>query len=384
MLLRSLRRPADPIERSWDGHGWAHPELGGGAVYPCGDRGALALPAFYRGTRIRSGLISTLPLVAEVGDRRLDVVPPILAQPDPTEDLMVTLSRMASSLSLRGEVLAVLGDFDDDGFPQQLKVVDPADAHLDDTTGVWTINGRSFARDRVLHQLAFALAGETRGLSVVEQFRQDTTGELAARRYQRGFYESGGAPTAVVKVNDQDVPPEEMERLAQKWANKLRGRREPMFLPAGVEVEMLGVNNRDAQFLEGRRFALTDIAHIVGLPAYYLGAEGSKSVYANISDERRDLLDIYLRDDLYAIERGLTGLLPDGVKAKFAVESFLRLDPRGTAEQLQASAGWMLVDEQRAVVGLPPLPDGAGQVLAGSLVPGAAQPTSTEGADTDA
>lgn len=115
----------------------------------------------------------------------------------------------------------------------------------------------------------------------------------------------------------------------------------------------MGLTNQDSQFLESRQFAVTDMANIVGVPPYFIGAPGSSSIYSNLTDQRRDLLDVYLRGDLYAIERGLTSLLPDGLVAKFDPNSFLRMDPKATAETLAVESQWMTINEIRAVRGLP-------------------------------
>lgn len=95
-------------------------------------------------------------------------------------------------------------------------------------------------------------------------------------------------------------------------------------LPRGKKFEVKPLTlTVDSQFLESRQFAMVDIANIVGVPPYLIGAPGSSSVYSNDFEQRRALLDIYLRADLYAIERAFTRLLPKGLKAKFDPRSFL-------------------------------------------------------------
>ena len=72
------------------------------------------------------------------------------------------------------------------------------------------------------------------------------------------------------------------------------------------------------------------------------------------------------------------------MKAKFDPKSFLRLDPKGTADTLAVQSQWMTIDEIREVQGLPPLPNGAGAMLAGAMLPGATAPTANEEASADA
>lgn len=371
-MLESLRRRA-PIERAapslWEANEWLT-EFPTGNPVLTGDYQALALPAFWRGVNLRTSVLSTLPLWAQVDGRTVGVNPPIVEQPDPTEDRQVTLTRLAASLVLRGEYVAVLGSFDGDGFPQALKVIDPAMAQLE-LDGTWTINGQRYSRDEVLHRPSFILPGELRGISVVELFRRVLEGEAAAQQFQRQFYLDGAPPTAVVTVNKPDLQPKDLDLFKKTWTEKLRGRREPVFVPGDTSVSMLPLSHRDAQYLESRQFALTDIANIVGLPPYFVGSPGSNNTYANLSDQRRDLIDLYLRGDVYSLERGFSSLVPDGVAVRYDSSSFLRLDPKGTADTLAVESQWMTVDEIRAVQGLDPLPDGAGKVLGSLVLPGA-------------
>jgi HK97 family phage portal protein len=374
-MLRALRRRADvQIERAagdlptyWPGVSGHMAGVG---------RNPMHIPAFFRGMLHRCTLISTMPLVPEIDGQPAGVPIEIIEQPDPTEDRQTTISRLAASLILHGEYVAVLGSFDPDGFPRALKVVDPSQAKLE-LDGSWTIGNRSFSPGQVLHCVPMALPGETRGVSVVELFRRTFTAEIAAAEFQQNFYLDGGSPITTISNSDEDAPPEEMQEVLNRYMSKIRGgRREPIILPAYLTVSSLPLNNRDAQFLESRQFAITDIANIVGVPGYYVGAPGSSSIYSNITDQRRDLLDTYLRGDLYAIERGFTSLLPEGLKAKFDTKSFLRADARGTAETLAIESQWMTINEIRAVEGLPPIP--GGDVIGSTVLPGAAPAASQE------
>jgi len=349
----------------------------------------LALPAFYRGVRTRSGIICTLPLAIEVGGQVQDFLPPIIAQPDPTEDRQETLSRMATSLAMRGEFVALLGDFDEDGFPNSLKVIDPYNA-TKRTDGTWDIRigdvpaqGRNVPNDQILHRMALAFAGETRGMSVVELFRRQLEGELSAQVYQGQFYKDGGLPMAVVSTKSTDLDETQLSKLASTWREKVRRSREPVFLPGDFTVTPLYLSNRDSQYLESRTFSLTDVANMVGLPPYFVGASGSSNTYSNITDQRRDLIDIYLRDDLYLIERAFTSLMPEGIDVKYQAESFLRLDPKATAETLKIESSWMTLNEVRAVQGLPPLPGELGNQLASLYQPGAAAQPSSQGTNDE-
>lgn len=373
-MLKALRTRKPDVERAADGEAQFWRKFNSTNFF--GARDPLAIPAFYRGLQHRTGLISTLPLIGEVDGKPVGVPIELLDQPDPTEDRQTTLSRMAASCALRGEIVAVLGSFDEDGFARSIKVVDPLEATLEEDGG-WTIATRRFAPAEILHVIPMALPGATRGISVVELFRRTITGELAAQEFQQNFYLDGGQPTTIIVNKDEELAPEEIDAMLQRYMAKISGgRREPIVLPEKFKVEPLTLTNADSQFLETRQFAMVDVANIVGVPPYLIGAPGSSSVYSNDYEQRRALFDIYLRADLYAIERAFTRLLPEGLKAKFDPNSFLRLDPKGTAEVLQLTANIQTVNEQRAVLGLDPV-DG-GDRLASLALPGSTSPAPQE------
>ena len=383
MMLRAIRnRRPTTIERADEPPGYWR------AMSAAGHFGGLsnpmAIPAFYRGLAHRVTIISTLPLRAEVDGQPVGVPIEILDQPDPAEDRQVTVARMESSLITRGEILAVKGSFDTDGYPRSIKVVEPSKGKLE-RDGSWTIAGRRFRPDEILWHAPIILPGESRGVSVIELFRRTFEGELAATDYQANFYRDGGQPTTALVNSDPDASPADIEEMIRRYQAKVAGgRREPIGLPSTIEVRTFPLTNSDSQFLESRQFALTDVANIVGVPPYFVGAPGSSAIYSNLTQERQNLLDVYLRGSVYAIERAFTSLLPEGMKAKFDPKSFLRLDPKGTADTLAVQSQWMTIDEIREVQGLPPLPNGAGAMLAGAMLPGATAPTANEEASADA
>lgn len=328
-------------------------------------RNPLAIPAFYRGMMHRATVISTLSMHAEVSGAKVDIPIEILEQPDPSEDRQTTLSRMVISDTLHGEIIAVLGAFDPDGYPQALKVVDPSKAELKDD-GTWKIGERVFSPSEILHVIPFALPGETRGVSAVELFKRNITAELAAIEFQQNFYLGGGQPTTVLTNSDPEVTPEDLDGLLKRYRQKVAGgNREPIVLPDTIKVDTIGLSNNDAQFLASREFAITDIANMVGVPPYLIGAPGATNVYSNDFEQRRGFLDFHLRGIMYAIERGMSRLLPDGLKVKFDTKSFLRMDPVATVNMLNIQQQWMTEDEVRAVLGMPPL----GRVRDGTMSP---------------
>lgn len=369
------RRERPPIRRAYatEAEFWQGPQFTPAGVY--GSAEPTTLPAFYRGLKHRQGILSSLPLQVEMDGMPVTMAFDVIDRPDPAEDRMMTLARLEASCVLRGELVCVLGGFDELGYPHVVKVVDPAKAVLE-PDGSWLIANRRFPASEVLHRIVGALPGMSRGLSVVEHFRRTISGEVAAAEFQSNFYRDGGQPTVIITNDDAEATPADMQKIIDRYMAKVAGgRREPIIFPSTTKVEPFTLSNRDSQYLESRQFAVTDLANIVGVPAYFVGAPGASNTYSNVLDQRRDLIDIYLREDLYTIERALSSLLPDGLQVKFNPKSFLRLDPKAEADTLQTQSGWMTIDEIRAVQGLEPLPNGAGAAVGATVLPGSPAPT---------
>jgi HK97 family phage portal protein len=120
----------------------------------------------------------------------------------------------------------------------------------------------------------------------------------------------------------------------------------------------------DAQFVEGQRFRVEDVARIFRLPRSSLNAEDQ----GDIEQETLRLLTFGIGPRLSRIASavradldlfGDTNLYPE-----HNVDGLVRTDA-ATKDQIyhqKVQDGRLLVDEARAEEGLPPLPDGAGQV----------------------
>jgi HK97 family phage portal protein len=347
-----IRRDEDAAIE-WSAHGWMNltrPDLLSGFPDP---RMALGLPALNRALRIKTGLISTLPIRAELGDQQLEGVPSILDQPDPTEDRQLTIAKMVASITLRGEAIAVIG-YGQEGFATAIKVIDPLAATLDDVTGLWTINGRRYGRDEILHVCPFLLPGATRATGAIELHRRALSAQIRAADFQDAFYRDAAIPSVSITMKKPGISIDEMNRYADFWEGELRGRRKAVVLDGETDLETLTLSHEDAQFVEMMQYSLAECALIIGVPPYFVGAAAQGMTYSNAHHERRNLLDIHLRDEIYAIERALSRLLPDNLKAKFDPTSFLRLDPVATVQSL-AQQTWLTDDEKRAVMGYEPL-----------------------------
>ena len=334
--------------------GWVKSD---GSIYPVGEHTALSIPAFFRAVSLKANTIATLPLHAYDTDGKLEVQPLLLVQPDPAEDRVTTLTQLLTSLILRGNAFAILG-FDELGFAQVIKPVHPDNVAWDPALNAYRIGNEIYDPSEILHIKGTTLAGEIFGMGCVELCRRALDHAIRVEEYGRRYFSDNATPSAVIKVSRANTSREDLLALKESWLAAQRGNREPIVLTPDIDFAPLSISNEESQFLQTRIHTLTDVANIVGVPGYFIGAQGSSNTYSNVEQEGLNLLKYYLNLELSAIERAFTALLPEGITAKFNVDALLRVDSYQRAQTLQISMQWRTINEIRALENLPPVPNG--------------------------
>jgi HK97 family phage portal protein len=324
---------------------------------PVGELGALSLPAFWRGVRLKVDTIGTLPLHGYRGTERLDVA--LLEQPDPSEDRTVTFSRLLTSLILKGNAFALLGDFDEFGYPGVIKVVPPSVVSFNSGTGMYQVAGEDKHPSEMLHVRGLTLAGDVFGLGCVEIHRRALQGAIQVDEFARNFFVDPAFPSGILKINKQGLSQTEYDDIITRWVSRQAGKRTPVALPPDIDFQPVALSNEDSQFLQTRVHTLTEVANIVGVPGYFIGAQGPSMTYSNAETESLNLLKFYLRGDMIALERAFSALLPDGIEARFNPDALLRMD---TASRYRAHATalqhkFLSLDEVRELENREPLPE---------------------------
>ena len=361
MLFDDFRRTPEPVEEQRDSSDLDDLFVGGGVAGGyISERGSLALPAFYRAVKLKSDIISTLPLYAFDGTERMDVQPLVIEQPDPDEDVTVTIARLVTSLNLRGNAFALTSSTDELGYARSLRVI-PTDwvsyETLPDGTYRYLLQGKPISADQLVHLRGFVLAGEPFGLSPVSVFRRALSNVAAQESFAGKFWTDNGAPTGIIKNTGDDLAPDEIKALKAQWIAMMRASREPVVLNRDLDYSTVELTNSDSQFLESRTFSRQDIANMVGVPGVFVGAETSSMTYENVETQGHDLAKIWLRSELVAVERAFSALMPPGIVAKFDLDDLLRADSKTRYETYKVGldSGVLTKDEARQHEGMSPL-----------------------------
>ena len=312
----------------------------------------LSVPGLWRGVTLISDTIGALPIHAYRGDQRIEPMPPILERPYPNETRIETMSAIAASLVIHGNYVAVLGDIGANGYPESLYPVSASRVHVDRIEGrlSYKINDELFDSERVMHIKNFAMPGQIVGVGIVAAQRQGIGSALAMQEYAAKYFDGGAQPTGILYSDNADLSQDEADMLKAVWMRHYGGTsREPAVLNASTKFEQLSDNAKDSQLVESREFSLTEIANMLGLPGYYLGAPNSSRTYSNVEQEQLQFLR-GITPLLTRIESAFTDLLPRGQYAKFNTDALLRSDTltRYQAHKIALESGFLTVDEVRS------------------------------------
>jgi HK97 family phage portal protein len=202
------------------------------------------------------------------------------------------------------------------------------------------------------------------GLSPIGAARQMLGLSVAAEEFGARLFGSGSLMSGVI-TSDAVVNEEQAEALKARWRAKITGlanAHDIAVLDNGGKFQPVSIPPEDSQFIQTREFAVTEIARLYGIPPHMLGqVEKSTSWGTGIAEQGIGFNIYTLRPWLSRIEQALSNeLLPRGINCRFDVRELLRGDIKARYEAYQTGiqAGFVTINEARALEGLPPQPGG--------------------------
>jgi hypothetical protein len=146
-------------------------------------------------------------------------------------------------------------------------------------------------------------------------------------------------------------------------------------LEEGMKVHEIGIPPEDAQFLETRKFQVTDIARIYRIPPHMIG-DLEKATFSNIEHQSIDFVVHSLRPWLVRWERRINNQLVavnerGKIFAEFLVDGLLRGDiaSRYQAYAIGRQNGWLSANDVRAFENLNPIEGGDVYLVPLNMVP---------------
>ena len=206
----------------------------------------------------------------------------------------------------------------------------------------------------IFHVIGFSLDG-IKGISPIQQAKQTIGLTIATEEYGAKFFSNGARPGGVLETAGVVKDP---ERLRASWNAQFQGSRNShkiAVLEEGIKYHSIGIPPEEAQFLETRKFQLSEICRIFRVPPHMI-ADLDRATFSNIEHQSIEFVQHTLRPWIVRYEQAIyKSLLSEKERriyyVKFNVDGLLRGD-FATRMQGYATArqnGWMSINEIRAL-----------------------------------
>jgi HK97 family phage portal protein len=171
----------------------------------------------------------------------------------------------------------------------------------------WPRNGpmRVIYPDEMLHLRGYSADGLI-GISPIAIARETIGLAMAAEEHASRFFSNNGSPGGVLstpKAMDEDAK----KRLKKSWEAAHSGSRNAhrvAVLEDGLEWKQIGLDNKDAQFIENRKFQIREIARMFDLPPHKL-MDMEQATFSNIEHQSMEFVQDAIRPRIVRWEEAM-------------------------------------------------------------------------------
>lgn len=387
--FRAEGRPSDAADY------WYQPQGYLGGLAAAGVRvtpeRAMQLSAVYACVQIISKTIASLPLIVykERADGGKDRAPnhPLYEilheRPNSWQTSFEFIQMMQAQLLLRGNAYAQIVP-GPRGAVDQLLPIHPDRVRvyrLSDPDGVlinriqYEVSMPNSGKPMILTQEEmFHLRGLSSdglvGRSVIQDYAFQTLGAaIAMQEYGSRFYANDASPSGVLTTPNK-LEDKVRTSVVKSWheAHSGANAHKTALLEQDLKFQPISITNRDAQLLESRRFTVSDIARIFGVPPHKIG-DLDRATFSNIEQQNIEFATDTIRPWCVCWEQRIAHDLivedeQDDYDAEFVMQGLLRGDTlsRFEAYQIALQNKIMVPNEVRALENLNPI-DGGDQPL---------------------
>jgi HK97 family phage portal protein len=200
------------------------------------------------------------------------------------------------------------------------------------------------------------------GMSPIELARESLGMALAAQEYGARFFANDAKPTGgwiEFPGSFKDAEAKKIFRESYQQAQSGSNRGKVLVLENGMKFHEVGVTNKDAQFLELRKFQITDIARLFRVPPHMI-ADLDRATFSNIEQQSLEFvmhtMTPWAERWEAAIERDLIFENED-LEVEFDFANLMRGDAASRSAYYQSGIqnGWLTRNEARAAENLNPI-----------------------------
>lgn len=355
---------------------------------PANKKTVLTLTAVWRAVNILSGTIAALPLHVyrrnDDGSRLRDdshAAAKLLHKPNRNVTDFMFRETMQAVLLMWGNTYAMIRRTDR-GFPEELVLVHPSDVtpmmHQQNRhysvkvdNHVYTVPDKD-----MIHIPGLSFDG-MQGYSPLAVMRESMGLGLAAQKFGARFFGSGANMDGVVQVpgslNDKAY-----ERLRNSWNEKYQGlsnSHKTAILEGDAKYVRIGIPPEEAQFLQTRKFQITEVARMFGIAPHLL-SDLDRATHNNIEHQGMEFVMFTLTPWIKRWEAELNKKLfgaddRGNYFCEFNLNGLLRGDSKSRSEYYRAmfSIGAMNPNQIRQLENEAPYEGGDQYFAQGAYIP---------------
>lgn len=343
--------------------------------YPTGmtQANAMTLSAFYACVTLLADTVASLSLKAYRFENGVKVIvdpqPKLLIDsPYPECTWFSWLWMMMESLTVTGNAFGYITARGADDRPTAIMPVHPDVVRIEipqhegveQPDPIYRIGGEKIPREDLVHFKRYPIAGCALGMSPLQKAAAQVGLGLAADRYGLRYFQDSANPSGVLST-DGELSEQQTKRAMKTWLQSHQGRRLPAVLSNGLKWEGISITPEESQFLETRKFQVTEIARLFRIPPHMIGeTEKSSSWGTGIEEQVLGFTKFNLNAWVTCFEQEIGRLLPRGQIAEFSLNDLQRADfkTRWEGYRLGREAGVYSVNDIREMEGMMPVESG--------------------------
>jgi HK97 family phage portal protein len=222
---------------------------------------------------------------------------------------------------------------------------------------------------RILHLKNYHPTDSLYGMSPLDAASISIEVHNNASKWNAALLKNGARPGGALVMKDPNsyLSDEQFDRLQEQFSKKYVGADnigKPLLLEGGLDWREMSISPKDMDFLESKNAAAREIALAFGVPPQLLGINGDNT-YSNMQEARFALWEetiIPLLDKISdSFSNWFSHLFGEELLIDFDRDAISVLT--GKRENLWnkiIASDFMSINEKRAFVGLPPIPNGDG------------------------
>jgi HK97 family phage portal protein len=205
------------------------------------------------------------------------------------------------------------------------------------------------------------------GLSPITMARRSIGLGLSLDQEGKSLIDNGTVPGSVLET-DAKLSDQAYNRLKQETMDEHKGPKKAgklMILEEGLKYAKVGLNPADAQFIESRKFQISDIARWFKVPPHML-SDLERATFSNIEEMGIEFVNYSLQPWITRWEQQATIKLmtrrdrQQGYFIEFMIDGLLRgnIEGRYNAYVAGRNGGWLSVNDIRKKENMNPVPGG--------------------------